>query len=46
MIQAVLSMGLNSNYLKLLSAAVVALFLSVPYWKNRYFAKPVKKGAN
>ncbi|MCI5802085.1 MAG: ABC transporter permease [Oscillospiraceae bacterium] len=45
-IQAVLSMGLNSNYLKLLSAAVVALFLSVPYWKNRYFAKPVKKGAN
>jgi putative ABC transport system permease protein len=45
-IQAVLSMGLNSNYLKLLSASVVALFLSVPYWKNRYFAKPVKKGAN
>lgn len=45
-IQAVLSMGLNSNYLKLLSAAVVAVFLSVPYWKNRYFVRPVKKGAN
>ena len=43
-IQAVLSMGLNSNYLKLLSALVVAVFLSVPYWKGKYFAKPVKKG--
>ncbi len=43
-IQAVLSMGLNSNYLKLLSAAVVAVFLSVPYWKGKYFAKPVKHG--
>lgn len=35
-IQAVLSMGLNSNYLKLLSAIVVALFLAVPYWKSKY----------
>lgn len=43
-IQAVLSMGLNPNYLKLLSALVVALFLSIPYWKGRYFSKPVKKG--
>ena len=43
-IQAVLSMGLNSNYLKLLSALVVAVFLSLPYWKGKYFAKPVKKG--
>ena len=43
-IQAVLSMGMNSNYLKLLSAAVVAVFLSVPYWKGKYFSKPVKKG--
>ena len=23
---------------------VVALFLSVPYWKDRYFSKSVKKG--
>ena len=38
-IQAVLAMGLNPNYLKLLSAAVVAVFLSVPYWKGKYFHK-------
>ncbi|MBQ6950719.1 MAG: ABC transporter permease [Clostridia bacterium] len=44
-IQAVISFsGINSNYLKLLSAVIVALFLSVPYWKNKWFAKPVKKG--
>ena len=45
-IQAVLSMGLNSNYLKLLSAIVVAVFLTVPYWKGTYFSKPVKKGGH
>ena len=43
-LQAVLAMGLNPNYLKLLSALVVAVFLSLPYWKGRYFARPVKKG--
>lgn len=43
-IQAVLAMGLNSNYLKLLSAAVVALFLAVPYWKTKARTKPVRKG--
>lgn len=44
-IQAVISFsGINSNYLKLLSAVIVALFLSVPYWKNKWFAKLVKKG--
>ena len=35
-IQAVLAMGLNTNYLKLLSALVVAVFLSIPYWKSKY----------
>ncbi len=35
-IQVVLSLGLNSNYLKLLSAIVVALFLSVPFWKTKF----------
>lgn len=45
-IQAVLAMGLNANFLKLLSAAVVAVFLSIPYWKSRYFSKPVKHGGN
>lgn len=44
-IQAVVSLsGINSNYLKLLSAIIVGIFLAVPYWKGRYFAKPVKKG--
>lgn len=43
-IQAVLSAGLNPNYLKLLSALVVALFLSFPYWRGKYFSRPIKKG--
>ena len=44
-IQAVLSfLNINSNYLKLISAVIVALFLSVPYWKGKYFVKPVKRG--
>lgn len=45
-IQAVLSAGLNPNYLKLLSALVVALFLSLPYWKGKYFSRPAKKGGS
>ncbi len=44
-IQAVVSLsGINTNYLKLISAVLVALFLSVPYWKGKYFSKPVKRG--
>ncbi|MBP3647497.1 MAG: ABC transporter permease [Clostridia bacterium] len=44
-IQAVVSLsGINSNYLKLISALIVAIFLAVPYWKGKFFAKPVKKG--
>ena len=46
-IQAVVSLsGINSNYLKLLSAIIVGVFLAVPYWKGKYFSKPVKKGGN
>ncbi len=45
-IQAVLWMGLRADDLKLLSALVVALFLGIPYWKAKYFAKPVKRGGN
>ena len=41
-IQAVLAMGLNANYLKALSAIVVAIFLSIPYWKGKYFRAKVK----
>lgn len=43
-IQMVLWLHLDSNYLKLLSALVVAVFLSIPYWKEKYFSKPLKKG--
>jgi putative ABC transport system permease protein len=35
---------IDSNDLKLLSALVVALFLALPYWKGKYFAKSVKRG--
>ena len=42
-IQAVLAMGLNSNYLKLLSAIVVALFLAIPYWKSKYSRVKINK---
>ena len=38
-IQVVLRLGLSTDDLKLLSAAVVALFLAVPYWKGKYFTK-------
>ena len=36
-------LGLESTDLKLLTALVVAVFLAVPYWKGRYFTKPVRK---
>ena len=36
---------MNTNYMKLISALIVALFLAIPYWKSRYFTKPaVAKG--
>lgn len=40
-IQFVLRLGLSTDDLKLLTAVVVALFLAIPYWKGKYFAKPV-----
>ena len=44
-IQAVVSLSnINTNYLKLISAVIVAIFLAIPYWKSRYFAKAVRKG--
>lgn len=41
-LQVVLWLGLNANDLKLLSALVVAVFLAIPYIREKYFAKPVK----
>ncbi len=43
--QVVLWLGLDTDYLKLLSAVIVAVFLAVPYWKAKYFSKPVHKEA-
>ena len=46
-IQAVVSLSeINTNYLKLISALIVAIFLTIPYWKGKYFAKPVKRGGS
>ena len=44
-LQFVLRLGLESTDLKLLSAVVVALFLTIPYWKGKYFTKTVRKEA-
>ena len=41
--QTVIWLGLDTDLLKMLSALVVAVFLAVPYWKGRYFTKPVRK---
>lgn len=35
----VILMGLKTDYLKMLSAIIVAVFLAVPYLKERYFTK-------
>ena len=38
-LQIVIWMGIDTDLLKLLSAAVVAVFLAVPTWRSRYFSK-------
>ena len=35
----VILMGLKTDYLKMLSALIVALFLGIPYLKSKYFTK-------
>lgn len=45
-LQIVIWLGIDTDLLKLLSAAVVAVFLAIPTWKSRYFSKPVRKGGN
>ena len=42
-ITLVLRLGLESTDLKLLTALVVAVFLTIPYWKGKYFTKTVRK---
>ena len=41
-IQTVLWLRLDPNYLKLLTAVVVAVFLAVPHWKNKFASLPVR----
>ena len=43
-IQIVLWMGLNTNLLKLLSAMIVAIFLAIPYWKDKLTTANAGKG--
>ncbi len=43
-LQIVIWMGIDTDLLKLLSAVVVAIFLSIPTMKSKYFSKPVIKG--
>ena len=44
-LQVVLQLGLNTNDLKLLSAAIVALFLAIPYWQSKVSGTRKKGGA-
>ena len=43
-LQIVIWLGIDTDLLKLLSAAVVAVFLAIPTWKSKYLSKPVNKG--
>ena len=43
-IALVIQLGLNTDDLKLFSAAFVALALFVPHWKQRHAAKALCKG--
>ncbi|HIY21046.1 MAG TPA: ABC transporter permease [Candidatus Flavonifractor merdigallinarum] len=40
----VIWLGLNTDDMKLITALIVALFLSIPYWKGKYF-NSARKGA-
>lgn len=43
-LQVVIWLGIDTDLLKLLSAGVVAVFLAIPTWKNRYFSNMGKRG--
>ena len=45
-LQIVIWLGIDTDLLKLLSAAVVAVFLAIPYWQGKYFSRPVKRGGD
>lgn len=39
-LQVVIWCGIDTDLLKLFQALVVAVFLAIPYWKEKYFNKP------
>ena len=47
--QTIIFVGLDTNYLKMFSALLVAVFLAVPFWKKKYFSatkrRPIAKAA-
>ena len=43
-LQLIFWFGIDSDYLKLLTAIIVAIFLAIPYWKGKYWNKPARKG--
>lgn len=45
-LQIVIWLGADTDLLKMFSALVVAVFLAIPFWKSKYFSKPVKRGGN
>ena len=42
-IQAVITLGFDANLLKLLSAAIVAVFLAIPFWKKKYSESHIRR---
>ena len=43
-LQLVMMIGVDTDLLKLFTAAIVAFFLAFPYLKKTYWTKPVKRG--
>ena len=43
-ITLVLRLGLETTDLKLLTALVVAIFLTIPFWKGKFFSRAVRAG--
>ncbi len=44
-LQVVIWLGAKPDQLKLFSALMVAIFLAIPYWKDKYLGRPaIKKG--
>lgn len=44
--QVVIGLGMSGDDMKLITSLIVAVFLTIPYWKGKYFSKPVKIGGD